>query len=99
MDEPFGALDAMTRDQLNVELQRIWTATGKTILFITHSITEAIFLSDRVAVMARDPGRIEEIVEIDLPRPRSLALREETRFTAYSAHIRSIFERLGMFQE
>lgn len=99
MDEPFGALDAMTRDQLNVELQRIWQATRKTIMFITHSIAEAIFLSDRVAVMARDPGRIEEIVEIDLPRPRRLALREDPRFGAYSAHIRAIFERLGMFQE
>jgi NitT/TauT family transport system ATP-binding protein len=97
MDEPFGALDAITRDQLNIELQRIWTATRKTILFITHSISEAIFLSDRVAVMARDPGRIEEIVEIDLERPRSLATRDTVEFTRYSAHVRAIFERLGTF--
>jgi NitT/TauT family transport system ATP-binding protein len=97
MDEPFGALDAITRDQLNIELQRIWTTTRKTILFITHSISEAIFLSDRVAVMARDPGRIEEIVEIDLPRPRSLATRDTAAFTRYSAHVRTIFERLGTF--
>jgi NitT/TauT family transport system ATP-binding protein len=97
MDEPFGALDAITRDQLNIELQRIWTATRKTILFITHSISEAIFLSDRVAVMARDPGRIEEIIEIDLPRPRSLATRDTAAFTRYSAHVRTIFERLGTF--
>ncbi len=97
MDEPFGALDAITRDQLNIELQRIWTATRKTILFITHSIPEAILLSDRVAVMARDPGRIEEIVEIDLPRPRSLATRDTAAFTRHSAHVRAIFERLGTF--
>jgi NitT/TauT family transport system ATP-binding protein len=95
MDEPFGALDAITRDNLNIELQRIWTQTHKTILFITHSINEAILLSDRVAVMARDPGRIEEIVEIDLPRPRSLAMRETPEFIRYAAAVRAIFERLG----
>jgi len=97
MDEPFGALDAITRDNLNIELQSIWTRTRKTILFITHSINEAILLSDRVAVMARDPGRIEEIVPIDLPRPRTLATRETPEFARYSAHVRSIFERLGTF--
>lgn len=97
MDEPFGALDAITRDNLNIELQRIWTQTNKTILFITHSINEAILLSSRVAVMARDPGRIEEIVEIDLPRPRTLAMRESPEFIRYAAHVRSIFERLGTF--
>jgi NitT/TauT family transport system ATP-binding protein len=95
MDEPFGALDAITRDNLNIELQRIWTQTRKTILFITHSINEAILLSSRVAVMGRDPGRIEEIVEIDLPRPRSLSTRDTPEFARYSAHVRSIFERLG----
>ena len=97
MDEPFGALDAITRDQLNIELQRIWTERHKTILFITHSINEAILLSTRVAVMDRDPGRIEEIVEIDLPCPRSLATRDSLEFIRYSAHVRSIFERLGTF--
>ncbi len=97
MDEPFGALDAITRDQLNIELQRIWTQTGKTILFITHSINEAILLSDRVAIMARDPGRIEEVIEIDLPRPRTLATRETTEFVRFSAHVRSVFERMGAF--
>ena len=95
MDEPFGALDAITRDNLNIELQRIWNTTRKTILFITHSINEAILLSSRVAVMGRDPGRIEEIIEIDLPRPRSLATRDTPEFIRYSAHVRSIFERLG----
>ncbi len=97
MDEPFGALDANTRDNLNIELQRIWTQTNKTILFITHSINEAILLSSRVAVMARDPGRIEEIVEIDLPRPRTLAMRESPDFIRNSPHVRAIFERLGTF--
>jgi NitT/TauT family transport system ATP-binding protein len=97
MDEPFGALDAITRDQLNIELQRIWTLTQKTILFITHSINESILLSTRVAVMARDPGRIEAIIDIDLPRPRTLATRETSGFIGYSAQIRSIFERMGAF--
>jgi NitT/TauT family transport system ATP-binding protein len=97
MDEPFGALDAITRDQLNIELQRIWTLTRKSIMFITHSINEAILLSTRVAVMDRYPGRIEEIVDIDLPRPRSLATRDTVEFIRYSAHVRSIFERLGTF--
>jgi NitT/TauT family transport system ATP-binding protein len=95
MDEPFGALDAITRDNLNKELQNIWTRTKKSILFITHSITEAILLSSRVAVMGRDPGHIEEIIEIDLPRPRALATRETPEFAHYSAHVRAIFERLG----
>jgi len=95
MDEPFGALDEFTRDQLNLDLQRIWAETRKTVVFITHSIPEAILLSDRVAVMARNPGRVAEIIDIDLPRPRTLATRETPEFVHYSAHIRAIFERLG----
>ena len=76
MDEPFGALDALTRDDLNLELQRLWTASKKTVLFITHSISEAVMLSDRVVVMAANPGRIIDTIPIDLPRPRTLDLRE-----------------------
>jgi NitT/TauT family transport system ATP-binding protein len=95
MDEPFGALDEFTRDQLNLDLQRIWAETRKTIMFITHSIPEAILLSDRVVVMARNPGHIAEIIDIDLPRPRTLATRETREFAAYSARIRAIFEQLG----
>ncbi len=95
MDEPFGALDEFTRDQLNLDLQRIWAETRNTVVFITHSIPEAILLSDRVVVMARNPGRIAEIIDIDLPRTRTLAARETPEFARYSAHIRSIFERLG----
>jgi NitT/TauT family transport system ATP-binding protein len=98
MDEPFGALDALTRDELNVELQRLWMTTRKSVLFVTHSIAEAVFLSDRVVVMATRPGRIVEIVAIDLPRPRDLAVRETERFGRYSAHIRGVFERHGLFR-
>jgi NitT/TauT family transport system ATP-binding protein len=97
MDEPFGALDALTRDELNIELQRTWLRTGKTVLFVTHSIPEAIFLSDRVVVMASRPGRIVEIIDIDFPRPRGLAVREEPEFGKMARHIREIFEANGVF--
>lgn len=99
MDEPFGALDAMTRDDLNLELARIWQDTRKTIVFITHSISEAIFLSDRVVIMDRNPGRIIEIIDIDLPRPRELAVRETRDFAQYSSHIRHVFATLGILKE
>jgi NitT/TauT family transport system ATP-binding protein len=98
MDEPFGAVDALTRDVLNIELQRIWNETKKTVIFITHSIAEAVLLSDRIAVMKRNPGEIVEIVEIDIPRPRNLAMRETSEFGKYARHIRETFERLGFYK-
>ncbi|BBK29874.1 NitT/TauT family transport system ATP-binding protein [Stella humosa] len=99
MDEPFGALDAMTRDDLNVELTRIWQSARRTVVFVTHSIAEAVFLSDRVAMMSPGPGRIVEIVPIDLPRPRLLSIRETPEFARHVAHIRGLFAALGIVKE
>jgi NitT/TauT family transport system ATP-binding protein len=99
MDEPFGALDALTRDQMNIELQRLWLAERKTVLFVTHSINEAIFLGDRVVVMTPRPGRIAEVIDIDLPRPRRLALRATPKFAEYATRIRQLFEGMGLLKE
>lgn len=93
MDEPFGALDAITRDEMNLELLRIWQEAKKTVLFITHSIPEAVFLGDRVVVMTPRPGKVAEIVQIDLPRPRTTSVRDNAKFISYVKHIR---QRLGV---
>ena len=98
MDEPFGALDALTRDDLNIELQSLWLRTKKSVLFVTHGIAEAVFLSDRIAVMATSPGRIVEILKIDLPRPRDFSVRGTERFGEYTNHIREVFEQYGLFR-
>jgi len=90
MDEPFGALDALTRDHLNEELLKIWSKTQKTIIFVTHSIEEAVFLSDRVVVMSARPGQIKEIVSIDMPRPRDNETRNQPAFTEYSKYLRGL---------
>jgi NitT/TauT family transport system ATP-binding protein len=94
MDEPFGALDAMTRERMAIELQRIWMATGKSVAFITHSIPEAVFLSDRVIVISPRPGRVVEEVAVPLPRPRSVATMADETFSRICTRLR---ERFGTF--
>jgi NitT/TauT family transport system ATP-binding protein len=98
MDEPFGALDALTRDQMNLDLQQIWQENRKTVLFVTHSIAEAVFLGDRVFVMAPRPTRILEDIAIDLPRPRNLDIRETPQFAGYIHKIMHIFYQMGIFR-
>jgi NitT/TauT family transport system ATP-binding protein len=90
MDEPFGALDAMTREQMNLDLQRIWRESGKTVVLITHSIPEAVFLGDRVVVMTPRPGRIARVVEVALPRPRSIDAMGEPLFGRLTSEIRRL---------
>jgi len=89
MDEPFGALDEMTRERLNAELLALWAETGATIVFVTHSIPEAVFLADRIAVMTPRPGKIERIIPVDLPRPRTSEMREDERFFRLVREVRA----------
>ncbi|MBX6368514.1 MAG: ABC transporter ATP-binding protein [Rhodospirillales bacterium] len=99
LDEPFSALDALTRDQMNVVLQRVQTAEKVTTLLITHSIQEAVFLSDRVLVMSSRPGRILDEIEVPFPQPRRLAVREDPAFAEIARRIRLHFERTGVLVE
>jgi NitT/TauT family transport system ATP-binding protein len=99
MDEPFGALDALTRDQLVLDLQRICQERRMGVLFITHSVAEAVFLSDQVIVMTPRPGRIDRVIDIDLPRPRTLAMRETPEFARYSREILDLFLARGVLRE
>ncbi len=99
MDEPFGALDALTREQLMLDLLRVWQERRKTVLFVTHSISEAVFLSDRVVVLTQRPARIQETITIELPRPRGLKVRQSLEFVRYTERILDIFQAQGILRE
>ncbi|WP_127144008.1 ABC transporter ATP-binding protein [Pelagibacterium montanilacus] len=98
MDEPFGALDAMTREQMNLEVQRIWMETGKTVVLITHSIIEAVFLADRVVVMSSRPGRVVDVLDVKVPRPRSFSNLGDPGFQEASDRIRELMNANGMVE-
>lgn len=99
LDEPFGALDALTKEQMQLDLQALWAGEQKTAVIVTHDIPEAVFLSDRVIVMSARPSRIHADVRIDLPRPRSAEIRESKQFSAYHAQIHGMFKELGVFHD
>ncbi len=95
MDEPFAALDALTRESMSDELQRIWMATGKSVLFVTHSIAEAVYLSDHIVVMSPRPGRVLRVIEVDLPRPRTAIMIDARRFAEISTELRRLLHETG----
>jgi NitT/TauT family transport system ATP-binding protein len=99
MDEPFGALDALTREQMRIDLEELWMQTGKTVLFITHSIDEAVLLADRVIVMSPRPGRIEQVYDIALARPRGLGARSQPHFIEATAKITDLFLSKGILRK
>ncbi len=92
MDEPFGALDEMTRDRLNLQILDIWRETGTTILFVTHSITEAVFLGQKILMLQAHPGRVKKVVNIELPEPREITVRETPKFNKYCGELRELLE-------
>jgi NitT/TauT family transport system ATP-binding protein len=92
MDEPFAALDAQTREIMQLELLRIWREAGKTVLFITHQISEAIYLADRVIVFGARPGKVKETIKIEISRPRELAVKREKKFLEYEDHLWNLIE-------
>jgi NitT/TauT family transport system ATP-binding protein len=96
MDEPFGALDALTREQMRLDLEALWLATHRTVMFITHSIDEAVLLADRVVVMSPRPGRIERVIDVPLPRPRGLDARRAPEFVRIAEEITDIFLARGV---
>jgi NitT/TauT family transport system ATP-binding protein len=98
MDEPFGALDEMTRERLNAELLRIWEGSGSTVVFVTHSIAEAVFLSTRVVVMSPRPGRITKMIPVDLPQPRAVETREDPRFFELATEVREALHVGGQIE-
>lgn len=99
MDEPYGALDALTREQMRVDLEKMWMQKKNTILFVTHDIDEAILLADKVIILTPRPGRLRDIIEIDLPRPRNMAVKESPEFLAYRKRITNIFTEMGVLHE
>jgi len=99
MDEPFGALDALTRDQLNVDLHHLWQRQRMTVVFVTHSISEAIFLSSRIVVFSPRPGKVIEDIRVELPDERKLSVRETEPFGRYARHIRGLFENMGLLHD
>jgi NitT/TauT family transport system ATP-binding protein len=99
MDEPFGALDAITREQMVVDLHDIWQKSRKSVLFVTHDIQEAIILADRVVVMTPRPGRIAEIMDVDLPHPRTPETMQTKRFAELAGHVRHLFEEHGVLKK
>ena len=98
MDEPFGALDALTRTQLQIDLQNIWQSSRKTVVFVTHSIEEAVFLSDRIIVMTPRPGGVRDVVEIDLARPRQLDVRDSPVFANAIRRVNHLFQDMGVIR-
>jgi NitT/TauT family transport system ATP-binding protein len=99
LDEPFAALDALTRDQMALDFQSLGSTRNKTVFFITHSIPEAVFLADTVVVFSARPGSIADVVRIELPRPRRLAMRESSQFVEYVGKIQAIFQEQGILRE